>query len=106
MVHGDEIFPAGDEYMMRAWRRRLAVDVLLCASTGKAHLISEPSGLVINPGSITGAKVHPQSTGQPSYSLLILDKGKVCTLHLHLHAHAARPWCTSVAFTRTTRGGR
>lgn len=78
MCHGDVVVPRGNEHARHALRRRMGVDVLLTANTGSASYVASSEGLLIDPGSITGAAVSPLSTGQPSYTLMILDSGKVC----------------------------
>ena len=89
MCHGSNVMPLGNENALEALRRRLSVDVLLTAGTGKAEHKVKSSGLLINPGSITGACVAPQASGRASYTLMIVDSGKVCpsTLATTGHAH-------------------
>ena len=77
MAHGHLVMPQGDSNALEALRRRMAVDVLLTGSTGKAQTITTARGVLVNPGSITGAKASPLASGFASYTLLVLDNGKV-----------------------------
>lgn len=77
MAHGHLVMPAGDTNALEALRRRMAVDVLLTGATGKAQTLTTARGVLVNPGSITGAKMSPLASGCASYTLLVLDNGKV-----------------------------
>jgi hypothetical protein len=83
MTRGDAVVPRGDERASHALRRRLGADVLLTAGTGRARFAASSEGLLVDPGSITGARTSALADGRPSYTLMILDAGKVC----------ARPGC-------------
>jgi hypothetical protein len=76
MTHGHLVMPAGDKLALEALRRRMGVHVLLTGSTGNPHTHSSHAGLLINPGSITGARVSPLATGSASFALVVLDNGK------------------------------
>jgi vacuolar protein sorting-associated protein 29 len=95
MTHGHLVMPAGDKMALEALRRRMGVDLLLTGSTGKAHTHSTHDGLLINPGSITGARVSPQATGIASFTLLVLDNGKVCITLDHVYRQLAHV-CLSI----------
>jgi hypothetical protein len=77
MLHGHLAMPRGNLHALDAARRWLNVDVLVSAATGKASTRQVGPGLLVDPGSITGISCTSMSTGQPSFSLLSIDAGKV-----------------------------
>jgi vacuolar protein sorting-associated protein 29 len=77
LVHGHLVMPRGDEVALNAVRRWLQVDVLISAATGRSSTRQVGSGLLVDPGSVTGMRCSELSTGMPSFSLLSLDAGKV-----------------------------
>jgi predicted phosphodiesterase len=77
MCHGHRVVPLGDDLALGALRRRLGVDLLLSAGTGAASIRISGPGLLIDPGSITGAMCSYMASGLPSYTLMSLDHGKV-----------------------------
>jgi putative phosphoesterase len=77
MCHGHTVMPLGNEHALEALRRRMGVDVLLTGGTGRPEFKIQTGGLLVNPGSITGARVSHLATGYASYTLMIMDSGKV-----------------------------
>jgi putative phosphoesterase len=78
MCHGEQVMPKGNEDALDALRRRMGVDVLLTGGTGRSKFTVRSGGVLVDPGSITGAHVSHLATGQASYTLLLVDNGKVC----------------------------
>lgn len=91
MTHGHMIMPRGNDMALDAERRRLNVDVLLSASTGRASTKQHGSGLLVDPGSITGIACSPLASHKPSFTLLSLDNGKVSAPNHLLPATAVLP---------------
>lgn len=97
MTHGHMIMPRGNDMALDAERRRLNVDVLLSASTGRASTKQHGSGLLVDPGSITGLPCSPMASGRPSFTLLSLDNGKVSPSAQQLSADSTQQGSVEIA---------
>lgn len=77
LCHGHLVVPRGDTLALDALRRRLDVDVLFSAATGAASVTATQSGLLINPGSVTGASLSLVGDAVPSYIVVSIEAGRV-----------------------------
>ena len=70
VTHGHTLVPAGDVEALGAERRRLGADVLVTGHTHRHSAEEHEGGLLLNPGSATGAYSATAPGVRPSFLLL------------------------------------
>ena len=83
IIHGHQVFPAGDIDSLSNIQRELGCDILVSGYTHELSIKTKDNILYINPGSISGAFSPSIKENSPSFVLLALQ-GDIAILYLYI----------------------
>ncbi|MCQ2818497.1 MAG: YfcE family phosphodiesterase [archaeon] len=83
MIHGHQVFPAGNINALSSIQRELGCDILLHGFTHRFDIQCQNGNIFINPGSISGAFSTSVPCNTPSFVLMVIQ-GDELTLYSYL----------------------
>lgn len=86
VCHGHQAVPWGDRDALSIIQRRLGVDILVTGHTHAFGAYRHDGGIVINPGSATGAYSSCNPNPTPSFALMDINGGRA-TVYIYELVH-------------------
>ena len=83
IIHGHQVFPAGDIDSLSNIQREIGCDILVSGYTHELSVNTKDNVLYINPGSVSGAFSPTIKDNYASFILLVLQ-GDIAVLYLYI----------------------